>query len=187
MWVWRDDVTPGVDQGGWRLDAYGTWTWDEPSSLDRAGAGTSAVRGYSGPGEPRAARPRERVVAGPGAGDRALAAVGALPAEYTPIFHALTEDRTRRYDDRWAGARVPEPHPGSGALPVQDSRGALSPVPTVPPPPADGLGAVSAEEELRRRAERRRRPRSVEQAPAGGRHTLLPRDEPQEGRHVLRR
>lgn len=186
MWVWRDDMTRGVDQGGWALDASGSWTWGAPSPLERSGAGTVAPRGYTGPGEPRPAQRSERVLARPGAGDRALAALGAPPAEYTPIFHALSEDRTRRHDDRWSGARVPEPHPGSGPLPVQ---GGLSAVPTVPPPPASGdeHPAASADDELRRRAERRRRPRTVEAAPVSGRHTLLPREEPREGRHALRR
>lgn len=175
MWVWRDDVTPGVDRGGWQLDAYDTWHWDTRSPLERVGAGTGALTNYAGRSD---------------AGDRAIAAIGAPPPEYTPIFHAMTEDRTQR--SPWVGARVPEPHPGSGPLPIQDAprepaaRG-LAAVPTVPPPPVGDDRPLSAEEELRLRAERRRRPRAAETPAGGGRHTMRPRAETPEGRHALRR
>ncbi|MEJ2864530.1 hypothetical protein [Actinomycetospora flava] len=183
--------------GGWRLDAYGTWVWDEPSPLERPGAGIGALRRA----EPTA---RETRVGA----DRALATLGQTGGEPTPIFHELTEDRTRprrAYRDRDALA-VPEPHPGSGPLPVQDGsgrrRGRLSEVPTVPPPAVDGSSSAalrlredgssaagldeSPEDELRRRAERRRRPRSDEaRGDGGGRHAW--REEIRGGRHALRR
>lgn len=188
MWVWRDESGFGdapSGAGGWRLDAYGTWVWDEPSPLERPDAGIGALRRA----EPApAARPV------PGGGDRALATLGHGGAEPTPIFHELTEDRTRSVPrrrirrDRETVA-VPEPHPGSGPLPVQDGRrrGGLSEVPTVPPPAVGGSDAdvESPEDELRRRAERRRRPRGEEARAEGGRHAW--REEIRTGRHALRR
>ncbi|MFC5136877.1 hypothetical protein ACFPK1_01420 [Actinomycetospora rhizophila] len=156
--------------------------WDEPSPLERPGAGIGALR-RAEPTAPRAVR-----------GDRALATLGDPGAEPTPIFHELTEDRTRprrAYRDRDALA-VPEPHPGSGPLPVQDPSGrrrGLAEVPTVPPPAVDGSSAAgldeSPEDELRRRAERRRRPRADEARGEGGRHAW--REELRGGRHALRR
>lgn len=192
MWVWRDDMASGDARsgaGGWRLDAYGTWVWDEPSPLERPGAGVGALR--------REAVPRRAARAG---GDRALATLGRTGSEPTPIFHELTEDRTRPPRAHRDAIAVPEPHPGSGPLPVQDAsgrrRGRLTEVPTVPPPSLDGSAhladhadhadhAESPEDELRRRAERRRRPRA-EEPPAGtGRHAW--REEIRGGRHALRR
>ncbi|WP_285650978.1 hypothetical protein [Actinomycetospora sp. NBRC 106375] len=202
--MWRDDLGSGAASGGaggWRLDAYGTWVWDEPSVLERPGAGTDALRraagsaGTRGTGVVRRQRPARG--ARPGAGDRAIAALGDDP---TPIFHELTEDRSRPAPR----VHVPEPHPGSGPLPVQDPtaasrRGGLDAVPTVPPPALDGsssagLGtgardtAESPEDELRRRAERRRRPLGDgrEADREGGRHTWR-REEVRTGRHALRR
>ncbi|WP_345341051.1 hypothetical protein [Actinomycetospora succinea] len=198
--------------GGWRLDAYGTWVWDEPSPLERPGAGIGALRR----GEPAREGEGRTVRRG---GDRALASLGNPGSEPTPIFHELTEDRTRprrAYRDRDALA-VPEPHPGSGPLPVQDASGprrsGLSEVPTVPPPAVDGSSSAalrgradgsssaalrgradvsdaagldeSPEDELRRRAERRRRPRADEARGDGGRHAW--REEIRGGRHALRR
>ena len=225
MWVWRDDLGSGAASGGggWRLDAYGTWTWDEPSFLERPGAGTDALRRAAAPAglavSPAPAAPvgsragvvrRQRPARGtrPGTPDRAIAALDGDP---TPIFHELTEDRSREPWDtdarraratRDARVHVPEPHPGSGPLPVQDPsapsrRGGLGAVPTVPPPAPDGSTAAglaardvpeSPEDELRRRAERRRRPlgdgRDTERE--GGRHTWR-REEVHTGRHALRR
>ena len=189
MWVWRDDMGIGEARsgaGGWRLDAYGTWVWDEPSPLERPGAGIGALR-------------RPEAPAARAGGDRALATLGHTGAEPTPIFHELTEDRTRprrayrdrAYRDRDALA-VPEPHPGSGPLPVQDGSGrrrGLREVPTVPPPAVDGTTSAgldeSPEDELRRRAERRRRPRAEETRSETGRHAW--REEIRGGRHALRR
>jgi hypothetical protein len=199
VWVWRDDLGSGgasAGAGGWRLDAYGTWVWDEPSPLERPGAGVGAFRPR---GEHVVARER---AAG---GDRALARLGH--AEPTPIFQELTVDRSRR--PVRGTVSVPEPHPGSGPLPVQDPTGrrsGLREVPTVPPPALDGSSSAglrseradlrsvsrdeSPEEELRRRAERRRRPRSAaddrDAAPEGGRHAWK-REEARTGRHALRR
>ncbi|MDD7935970.1 hypothetical protein [Actinomycetospora straminea] len=147
-------------------------------------------------------------------GDRALARLGH--AEPTPIFQELTVDRSRR--PVRGAVSVPEPHPGSGPLPVQDPTGrrsGLREVPTVPPPALDGSTSAglrsewsersrrseradlrsvsrdeSPEEELRRRAERRRRPRSAaddrDVAPEGGRHAWK-REDARTGRHALRR
>lgn len=215
MWVWRDDLGSGGEtggSGGWRLDAYGTWVWDEPSVLERAGAGTGALRGRGAPVRELGGR----------RGDRALAALEH--ADPTPIFNELSTDRSRRGPRRETVVRgsraaerswrerdavsIPEPHPGSGALPVQDPYGGsgsargLAEVPTVPPPALDGSSSVarrrpselpetaaSAEDELRRRAERRRRPLTSVDADGdrdGGRHTWR-RDEVRTGRHALRR
>ena len=198
MWVWRDDQgSGGAGGGGWRLDAYGTWVWDEASPLERPGAGIGALRGRVGDDR---LRPEQPTV-----GDRALATLDRdapdRTAEPTPIFHELTVDRSRRVPRRRPARRdavhVPEPHPGSGALPVQDgsagsgSRRGLQDVPTVPPPAAPELGGApeSPEDELRRRAERRRRPMTGTGADApqeGGRHTWR-REEVRTGRHALRR
>ncbi|HSK59662.1 MAG TPA: hypothetical protein VK935_11485 [Actinomycetospora sp.] len=184
--------------GGWRLDAYGTWVWDEASPLERPGAGIGALRGYVGDDRFGPERPT--------VGDRALATLDLdRTAEPTPIFHELAVDRSRRVPRRRPARRdavhVPEPHPGSGPLPVQDgssgasagwrARSGLQDVPTVPPPAAPGLGGApeSPEDELRRRAERRRRPMAgtgAEVPPDGGRHTWR-REEVRTGRHALRR
>jgi hypothetical protein len=206
VWVWRDETARGTQGSsgataharsagaspGWRLDARGTWTWDEPSMLEREGVGVGALR-YGFAAEPApapvpAARAAEPGIAG------------------TPIFQALTADRSRRAtlravpDDGWSDDRrapvVPEPHPGSGPLPIQDARGpvrrsGLAEVPTVPPPPgpgeaADAVVAESPEDELRRRAERRRRPRQEpETRAAGGRHAMRA-EAPAGGRHAMR-
>jgi hypothetical protein len=203
VWVWRDDLGSGAAEGrggGWRLDAYGTWVWDEPSPLERPGAGMDALRRASAGGARRSGRR---------GGDTALAALDH--ADPTPIFHELTVDRSRprrepSRRDRDA-VRVPEPHPGSGPLPVQDAdgrrrgRSGLGDVPTVPPPALDGSSsaglpapelAETTEDELRRRAERRRRPRAAERTARsaeereGGRHTWR-REEDRTGRHALRR
>ncbi|WP_345424472.1 hypothetical protein [Actinomycetospora chlora] len=230
--MWRDDLGSGSDGrgGGWRLDAYGTWVWDEPSLLERPGAGMDALRRTAVGGERPIERPRRSVERREAerrdgerradrGGDRALAALDH--ADPTPIFHELTVDRSRprREPRREArrdrdAVRVPEPHPGSGPLPVQDAEGrrderrrdrsGLREVPTVPPPAVDGSGSASrrlpeptpaetAEDELRRRAERRRRPRAAERAEEdehdhleGGRHTWR-REEERTGRHALRR
>lgn len=200
MWVWRDDLGSGAAAGGWRLDRNNTWVWEEPSPLERAGAGVGALRGYAGSAPAIDRRRAERSVRPePAVGDRALATLGDDP---TPIFHELSVDRSRdiprpswRDRDRDA-VHVPEPHPGSGALPIQDGLGV---VPTVPPPPLPGTTpdrgaavpelAESAEDELRRRAERRRRPLADDRADTareGGRHTWR-REETRTGRHALRR
>ena len=207
VWVWRDDLGSGGalgGAGGWRLDGNNTWVWEEPSPLDRPGAGTGALRGYAGSApvvdqrrtERRTDRRTERRTERP-VGDRALATLGDDP---TPIFHELSVDRSRniprpswRERDRDA-VHVPEPHPGSGALPIQDEEWAqhhgrgLRDVPTVPPPPAPEA-AENPEDELRRRAERRRRPMGDARDDAGregGRHTWR-REETRSGRHALRR
>ncbi|WP_133251862.1 hypothetical protein [Actinomycetospora cinnamomea] len=200
--MWRDDLGSGAAAsggGGWRLDAYGTWVWDEPSPLERPGAGIGALRARGGDDE-RARRDLSAV------GDRALATLDrgyddrvGDRGDPTPIFHELTVDRSRRVTRRPArrdreAVAVPEPHPGSGPLPVQDGgRGrGLREVPTVPPPPVAPEFAESPEDELRRRAERRRRPLgSAGETPReadreGGRHTWR-REEVRTGRHALRR
>jgi hypothetical protein len=193
VWVWRDDLGSGAAAGGWRLDRNNTWVWEEPSPLERAGAGVGALRGYAGSAPVIDRRRTERPE--PAVGDRALAALGGDP---TPIFHELSVDRSRSiprpsWRDRDA-VHVPEPHPGSGPLPIQDGLGV---VPTVPPPPLPGEPAApeaaeSAEDELRRRAERRRRPLNSDHgdredtAREGGRHTWR-REETRSGRHALRR
>ena len=76
---------------------------------------------------------------------------------------ARREERGRRaYPD------IPAPHPGSGPFPAQD-RTHRGPEPVGSAPARGGAPAASTEDELRRRAERRRRPR-VE--PESGRHAL---------------
>ncbi|MEJ2888983.1 hypothetical protein [Actinomycetospora aeridis] len=162
--------------------------WDEPSPLDRPGAGVGALRRAGATATATARETRGT--------DRALSTLGRT-GEPTPIFHELTEDRTRGVTRRAYGDRdalpVPEPHPGSGPLPVQDPSGRrarLSEVPTVPPPAVGGSDpagtAESPEDELRRRAERRRRPRTEDVAPDAGRHAWR-REESRTGRHALRR
>jgi hypothetical protein len=182
MWVWREESV----RGGWRLDSYGRWTYDEPARLERVGAPREPAESERLAHERLA---RERY-------ERARRAEGARPAltavpplEATPIFRSVAhevrasrdERRHDRYDryeerDRRAAPAIPEPHPGSGPFPAQGrSRRGLAPVESVPAPPApseDEPGyPSSAEDEMRRRAERRRRPRV----------------EPDSGRHVLRR
>ena len=39
MWEWREESA----RGRWRLDRWGSWVWDEPSPLERPGAGTGAL------------------------------------------------------------------------------------------------------------------------------------------------
>lgn len=177
MWVWREETV----RGGWRLDSTGSWTYDEPARLERVGP----------PREPRDddRLARERFVRAQRARSegRRPVPVGPRPDfEATPIFrsvaHEVREWRDeRRVDDRYPeprrepghrpGPAIPEPHPGSGPFPAPPrSRRGLAPVESVPPPArVDDTG--SADDELRRRAERRRRPR-VE--PESGRHALRP-------------
>lgn len=183
MWVWREDAV----RGGWRLDAHGTWMWDEPSILEREGIGVDALR------RPREAavrreRPPRREPWAWRAGDPAS---GPYPGQdATPIFHALSVDHDRRATLRAVPeldeARIPEPHPGSGPIPTV--RGGLAEVPTVPPPPATGASQDSYEspqDEMRRRAERRRRPVEPPEPAGGGRHALRT-PEPAGGRHAMR-
>jgi hypothetical protein len=187
--------------------------WDEVSPLERPGAGTGALRGR-GLSAGASGRTRDERLTG----DRALAALEH--ADPTPIFHELAVDRRERprRETQRSGARpveretqrrgsrsserswrdrdavsVPEPHPGSGPLPIQDggSRRGLAEVPTVPPPAGPmSDGAESPEDELRRRAERRRRPLGTAggrgEDREGGRHTWRG-EEIRTGRHALRR
>lgn len=196
MWVWRDEAVYGTggagsaggtwvpEQGryggrGWRLDASGTWAWDEPSPLERPGIGVDALRGA----RTRSTEP----VPDARVGDDA-----------TPIFHALTVDRTRRTILR----AVPDAVDARDASGCAPRRRGLADVPTVPPPPAPGgsapgaayvadappAGAESPADELRRRAERRRRPHGVASTDGGssrGRHALRTA-EPVGGRHAMR-
>ncbi len=84
-------------------------------------------------------------------------------ARYGRPRHDEARHDAARREDRGPGAYpdIPAPHPGSGPFPAQDR-------PRRGPDPA-GAPAASTEDELRRRAERRRRPR-VE--PESGRHAL---------------
>ena len=172
MWVWREETV----RGGWRLDSTGSWTYDEPARLERVGP----------PRDPdRIARERFVRAQRARSEGRRPAPVGARPEfEATPIFrsvaHEVREWRDERYPEprrevgRRAEPAIPEPHPGSGPFPAQArTRRGLASVESVPPPAREGdVGPVgSADDELRRRAERRRRPR-VE--PESGRHALRP-------------
>ncbi|MDL5154898.1 hypothetical protein [Actinomycetospora termitidis] len=179
MWVWRDETV----RGGWRLDDTGSWRYDEPARLESVGAPGRRERPEAD-ARVREQWARERFLADQRARRErlrpALASTPGDPFEAEPIFRSVAHEvrEERRYEDgryRHApsdrGARIPEPHPGSGPFPAQDGgRRRLAPVDEVPPP---GVGdfdpAVSPEEEMRRRAERRRRPQAE---PAGGRHVL---------------
>lgn len=202
MWEWREDTV----SGRWRLSETGSWLWDEPSDLDRyVEAGydgltrswpeTSWRPAWSGsvraPETSIGSRPYlddHRAVAraeDPVDGDAADTGRGFWPdlvisdAEPTPIFEAVAEDRNGGGGAHAADADrslhpdhpdhpdypvIPAPSPGSGPLPVQR---------------LDALrDAESPEDELRRRAERRRRPlTSVAAEP--GRHA----DGRSDGRH----
>ena len=84
------------------------------------------------------------------------------------VGYAEPLDRRARREERWAPAYpdIPAPHPGSGPFPAQDrSHRGAEPAGTA----RGGAPLASTEDELRRRAERRRRPR-VE--PESGRHAL---------------
>ncbi|HEY2221967.1 MAG TPA: hypothetical protein VGI02_07935 [Actinomycetospora sp.] len=184
-------------RGGWRLDSYGSWTYDEPARLERVGAPRAPVD----PEAERLAHDRlaqERYHRAQRArSESARPALTALPAlselEATPIFRSVAHEARAAHDERGRGRHdsrydrleergrrveptIPEPHPGSGPFPAQSrSRRGLAPVETAPPPPPPyedepGFGGTP-EDEMRRRAERRRRPRV----------------EPDSGRHVLRR
>lgn len=78
-------------------------------------------------------------------------------------------------DERYSAGWVPEPRSGTGPLPTRQPRDAghwrdLASTAVVPPPlPGDRW----LEDELTRRAQRRRRPLSTNQA-VGGRHALAP-------------
>jgi hypothetical protein len=192
MWVWREETV----RGGWRLDSTGSWTYDEPARLERV---RPQRTGWDVDSE-RLARERAAREQRARAEQRrpALAAVPPLAElEATPIFRSVAhearswrEERRhpdeRRYrEERFEPRRgeregrgerarrsIPEPHPGSGSFPAPARQRGLAPVETAPPPPPwDEERPLSAEDELRRRAERRRRPRT----------------EPESGRHVLRR
>lgn len=180
MWVWRDETV----RGGWRLDNTGSWTYDDPARLQPVGASRRAEHDARA----REQWARERFLADQRARQErlrpALATMPGDPFESEPIFRSVAHEvsQERRYEGgRYHHAPhapaerhgwIPEPHPGSGPFPAQDGgRRRLAPVDEVPPPPVPAdLGPVgSPEDELRRRAERRRRPRSE---PDGGRHVL---------------
>jgi hypothetical protein len=193
MWVWREETV----RGGWRLDATGSWTYDEPARLERVAPSR----------EPRDPEPdrlaRERFVRAQRARSEGRRPVlSAVPPrsefEPTPIFRSVAHEVRERHDDRYdepryRGSRhdesrhdaryaepryaeraergrraypdIPAPHPGSGPFPAQDRTRRPGPE----APAHGGAPAASTEDELRRRAERRRRPR-VE--PESGRHAL---------------
>lgn len=186
MWVWREETV----RGGWRLDSTGSWTYDEPARLERV---RSPRRDRDVESERLA---RERLAREQRARAEyrrpALAAVPPLAElDATPIFRSVAHEARswrdeRRREDRYgrperrerevrsrrAEPAIPRPHPGSGPFPAQGPRRrGLAPVESVPPPSWDDDRPVSTEDELRRRAERRRRPQA----------------EPESGRHVLRR
>jgi hypothetical protein len=210
MWVWREESV----RGGWRLDSTGSWTYDEPARLERVRpprpreAEPERVA-QERIGQERMARERaaqERIARERMAQERfaraqrervdlrrpALTAVP--PLEATPIFRSVAHEARAWHEERpgyetsgWdhGGPAIPEPHPGSGPFPapgrghgVHDGgygRG-VGPVDAVPPP------SGGWDDEVRRRAERRRRPTSD----VGGRDGYG-RQEPESGRHVLRR
>ena len=99
---------------------------------------------------------------------------GPFPAQHDEARYDPRHDRARydeaRYDEaRYDEARYDEPRYDQARYDEPRHRG-LAPVAAVPAPPAPGHAAVATpEDEMRRRAERRRRPR-VE--PESGRHTL---------------
>ena len=210
MWVWREETV----RGGWRLDATGSWTYDEPARLERV----APARGPRDPEPDRLARERfVRAQRARSEGRRPVLAAAPPRSEFepTPIFRSVAHEvrewhddgydepghryaqprdtrprdpRPRhdepRHDARSAGRRyddvrpaergqsaypdIPAPHPGSGPFPAQD-RTHRGPEPVGSAPARGGAPAASTEDELRRRAERRRRPR-VE--PESGRHAL---------------
>jgi hypothetical protein len=198
MWVWREETV----RGGWRLDATGSWTYDEPARLERV----APARAPRDPEPDRLARERfVRAQRARSEGRRPVVAAAAPRSEFepTPIFRSVAHEvrewhddgydepgrrgsrsaeprhdaryAERRYDDarpverdRHAYPDIPAPHPGSGPFPAQD-RTHRGPDPVDAVPARGGAPVASTEDELRRRAERRRRPR-VE--PESGRHAL---------------
>jgi hypothetical protein len=150
------------------------------------------VAGHRRSGPPLGERDRCALVPAPRAGTgplpvrrppdasrtRDLAAVPAVPP---PSLHDASGVDLADHRPGVAPARegdqsgwVPEPRSGTGPLPIRPreaSRRDLVPVGVVPPPPPRD----SLEDELTRRAQRRRRP--LPTPPAGsGRHALRPRD-----------
>jgi hypothetical protein len=191
MWVWREETV----RGGWRLDDTGSWTYDEPARLERV----APARGPRDAEPDRLARERfVRAQRARSEGRRPVLSAVPARSEFepTPIFRSVAHEVRERHDDRYDEPRhdaryaeprydrydearreergrrahpdIPAPHPGSGPFPAQDRtrRGPES----VEAASARGAApAASTEDELRRRAERRRRPR-VE--PESGRHAL---------------
>ncbi|MCD2193075.1 hypothetical protein LQ327_06690 [Actinomycetospora endophytica] len=202
MWVWREESV----RGGWRLDSYGQWTYDEPARLERVGAPRQpadserlaherlAHERYEQERYERARRARA---------EGARPALTALPAlselEATPIFRSIAhevrtsaDERGRgRHDDRYdrleerrrpAEPSIPEPHPGSGPFPAQGrSRRGLAPVETAPPPPP------RYEDEIRHDDDRHHAASAEDEMRRRAERRRRPRVEPDSGRHVLRR
>lgn len=189
MWIWREDRedTAGGSfdrhdraRGGWHVDTYGAWNWqDEHPARGGLALLPAPSEAWSVPDE---------------------------WADETPIFNAVSDDHSRRarlrpIEGAASWAAIPEPNPGSGPLPIQDPSGRarsghLAAVPTVPPPSeagddreglAEPVRRGGAEDELRRRAERRRRPRTESTERRGaGRHAMRDDDGPVSGgRHAL--
>lgn len=183
-------VLPGRETRGWELDPRpGGSSWDLPRGWDAPAWDAPAWDAPAWPSWDGSA------LDGPGwAGGLATLPWTDVPidGEPTPIFEAVADDRAGGGgahaadavrpggDEDGAYPIIPEPHPGSGPFPVQR---------------LEGLHDVdSPEDELRRRAERRRRPRSAESAasPPGprGSDATGPGDAPVEarrprGRHAL--
>ena len=195
MWVWREETV----RGGWRLDDTGSWTYDEPARLERVApsrgprdpepdrlARERFVRAQRARSEGRrpvlaAVPPRSEFEPTPifrsvahevreWHDDRYDEPRYRAPRHVEPRQDGYAEPR--RAEPRYGEARreeagrraypdIPAPHPGSGPFPAQErTRRGHDPA---------GAPAASTEDELRRRAERRRRPR-VE--PESGRHAL---------------
>ena len=195
MWVWREETV----RGGWRLDDTGSWTYDEPARLERVAPPRAPRRDPEPDRMARERFVRAQRARSEGRRPVRPALPPRSEFEPTPIFRSVAHEVRERHDDRYdepryRGSRevgprhddryteprhdggrrderrasaypdIPAPHPGSGPFPAQDRthRGTE---------PAGSAGAplASTEDELRRRAERRRRPR-VE--PESGRHAL---------------
>jgi hypothetical protein len=191
MWVWREETV----RGGWRLDDTGSWTYDEPARLERV----APARGPRDAEPDRLARERfVRAQRARSEGRRPVLSAVPARSEFepTPIFRSVAHEVRERHDDRYDEPRhdaryaeprydryeearreergrrahpdIPAPHPGSGPFPAQD-RTRRGPEPVEAASARGAAPAASTEDELRRRAERRRRPR-VE--PESGRHAL---------------
>jgi hypothetical protein len=194
MWVWREETV----RGGWRLDDTGSWTYDEPARLERV-APARGPRDPEPDRLSRERFVRAQRARSEGRRPVLSAVPGRSDFEPTPIFRSVAHEVRERHDDRYDEPRyrearrdeprhdvryaeprydearreergrraypdIPAPHPGSGPFPAQDrTRRGPEPVGSA------GAPAASTEDELRRRAERRRRPR-VE--PESGRHAL---------------
>lgn len=108
MWVWREESV----RGGWRLDPYGQWMYDEPPRLEQVGSPRRQIESERIAHERMAQERYAQSQSQPDHMDRDRSGPVALPErsdlEATPIFRSVAHevratraDRARSRHDRF--------------------------------------------------------------------------------------